>query len=234
MQVLSRRLRFLAILVVAGALVAACGDGSSSPSASNSSPSGGTSGTGGGGGTSGGTNTAPTISGKPQGQVLQGQQYVFAPSASDANGDKLTFSVTNLPSWATFDAATGRISGMPSSGDIGTYQSITIKVSDGQSSVALASFSIEVVATATGSVTLGWQAPTQKTDGSPLTNLAGFKIYWGTTPGDYTNSVTLSNPGVTTYVVDQLTPATWYFVATALDGGGVESNFSNAASVVVN
>jgi hypothetical protein len=165
---------------------------------------------------------------------MQGSQYAFTPSASDPDGDKLTFSVKNLPSWAAFSSSTGKISGTPSAGDIGTYQGITITVSDGQSTVSLAPFSIEVVATATGTVTLSWSAPTQNTDGSPLTNLAGYKIYWGTSKGNYTHSATLNNPGVTTYVVDQLTPATWYFVATAFDSAGVESSFSNPASKTIN
>lgn len=219
-------LRLLFAAIVIGALCAACGDGSSSsPTASNTGP-----GTGG----STGANQAPTISGKPQTQTMQDSQYAFTPSASDADGDTLTFSVTNLPGWATFDSSTGKISGTPGSADIGTYQGITITVSDGQQSVSLASFSIDVVATAVGSATLSWTPPTQKTDGSPLTDLAGYKIYWGTSKGNYTHSATLSNPGLTSYVIDQLTPATWYFVATAFDSSGVESSFSNAASKTIN
>jgi hypothetical protein len=90
-----------------------------------------------------------------------------------------------------------------------------------------------VVATATASVTLSWTPPTQNTDGSALTNLAGYKVYWGTTQGSYPNSVTLNNPGLSTYVVTQLTPATWYFTMTALNAQGIESALSNAASKIV-
>ena len=42
-------------------------------------------------------------------------------------------------------------------------------------------------------------------------------------------SVTIENPGLTSYVVEQLTPATWYFVATALNAQGIESGESNVA-----
>ena len=77
---------------------------------------------------------------------------------------------------------------------------------------------------------LTWTPPAQYTDGTPLTDLAGYKVYWGTTPGSYTNSVTLSNPGLSSYVVDQLTPATWYFALTAVNTAGVESDLSNQAS----
>ena len=68
------------------------------------------------------------------------------------------------------------------------------------------------------------------TDGSPLTNLSGYRVYWGTARGDYRNTVTLNNPGLTTYVVENLAPATYYFAITAVNAAGSESAFSNAAS----
>jgi putative Ig domain-containing protein len=179
----------------------------------------------------GGTgNQAPTISGSPPGSVVQGTAYAFTPTASDPDGNTLTFSVTNLPAWASFNATNGRISGTPTSGQVGTYSNIRISVSDGTTSTSLAAFSIQVVGTATGSAMLTWTPPTQNTDGSPLNNLAGYRVYWGTQQGNYPNSVTLSNPGLASYVVDQLTPAQWYFVVTAYSSTGVESGFSNMAS----
>ena len=48
-----------------------------------------------------------------------------------------------------------------------------------------------------GSATLSWAAPTKNEDGTALTDLAGYKLYWGTTPGSYPNSVTINNPGRT-------------------------------------
>jgi hypothetical protein len=86
---------------------------------------------------------------------------------------------------------------------------------------------------ATGSATLTWYPPTQNTDGSPLRNLGGYRIYWGTTQGTYPNSVTINNPGLATYVVEQLRPARWYFVVTALTTTGIESSFSNVATKTV-
>jgi hypothetical protein len=175
-------------------------------------------------------NQAPTISGTPASQTLQGQQYTFTPAASDANGDTLTFSISNKPSWATFTAATGKLSGSPTSAQIGTYSNIQISVSDGKVTVNLPAFSINVVATATGSAMLSWTPPTQNTDGTALNNLAGYRVYWGTSQGNYTNSTTLSNPGLSSYVVEQLTPATWYFALTAINAAGAESSYSNVAS----
>ena len=179
-------------------------------------------------------NQAPSITGNPPTSVMQGTQYTFTPSASDANGDVLTFTITNRPSWATFTTSNGRLQGTPGQGDLGTYANISISVTDGAATASLATFGIEVVATATGSATLSWVSPTQNSDGTPLTNLAGFKVYWGTTMGSYPNSATLDNPGLSSYMVDQLTPATWHFVMTSFNSQGVESSFSNVASKTIN
>ena len=186
--------------------------------------------TSGGGGSGGGGNQAPTISGSPPASVTQGTAYSFTPSAADPDGNSLTFTIANLPAWATFSSSTGRISGTPTSGQVGTYSNIAISVSDGSMSASLPAFSIQVVGTATGSATLTWNPPTQNSDGSALNNLAGYRVYWGTQQGNYPNSVTVPNPGLASYVVDQLTPAQWYFVVTAYSSNGVESGYSNVAS----
>ncbi len=81
-----------------------------------------------------------------------------------------------------------------------------------------------------GSATLSWTPPTQNTDGSPLTDLAGYKIYYGTESGNYQTSIQIDNPGIAIYVVENLTPNTYYFVLTAFNSSGVESLFSNEAS----
>ena len=180
------------------------------------------------------TNSAPTISGSPPTQVNANTAYGFTPAASDADGDPLTFSISGKPAWATFNTATGRISGTPSDADVGTYSNIRITVSDGSASATLGPFSITVQAVSLGSVTLNWTPPTQNDDGSTLTDLAGYKIYWGTTPGVYPNSVTLNNPGLTSYVVDNLAPGTYEFVATSFNSSGMESAYSNAATRTVN
>src|SRR4029453_16443121 len=83
-------------------------------------------------------NRVPTISGTPQGSVKAGSAYAFRPTAADADGDTLTFSITNKPAWAAFNTTTGQLSGTPASASAGTYSNIAIKVSDGKASVALA------------------------------------------------------------------------------------------------
>ena len=90
---------------------------------------------------------------------------------------------------------------------------------------------LAAVASAKGTTTLSWLPPTRNDDGTPL-KLTGYRIYWGLTEGYYTNSVTLDNPGLTRYVVEQLAPATYYFVATALSTDG-ESEPSNVIAMKV-
>ena len=174
-------------------------------------------------------NTPPTISGTPPATVQANSPYAFTPTASDVDGDTLTFSVQNLPPWATFNANSGALGGTPGDGDVNTYSGIVISVSDGASNASLDPFSITVEAVNLGSASLAWDAPTLNTDGSPRTDLAGYRVYWGQ-GGNFPNSVTINNPGVTSYLVEGLAPGTWQFRTTAFSSSGVESDFSNVAS----
>jgi hypothetical protein len=178
------------------------------------------------------SNSAPTISGNPTTAININDLYSFVPNASDADGDTLTFSGENKPGWASFNAGTGELSGQPSLADVGVYSNIRISVSDGTASASLSAFSISVDQVGTFSTTLSWTAPIQNEDGTTLEDLAGYKIYWGTTPGVYTNSVNVE-AGLTTYVVDNLAPGTYEFVATAINSSGVESRYSNVATKVL-
>ena len=178
-------------------------------------------------------NSAPTIAGSPVGSTTYGEMYEFIPNASDADGDTLTFDVQNKPNWAQFNTSTGRLYGQPTRADIGDYNGIVIGVSDNTNSASLPAFSVAVTQAALGSVTLNWTAPTQNSDGSALTDLAGYKIYYAKNSGPYDRSVVLDNPGMTTYVVEQLSPATYYFAATAVNSMGVESSYSAEVSRTV-
>ena len=85
----------------------------------------------------------------------------------------------------------------------------------------------------TSSTTLSWTPPTQNSDGSPLTDLAGYKIYYGNESGNYRTSIHIDNPGIAIYVVEYLRPNTYFFVITAINSSGVESQFSNEVSNLV-
>ena len=173
------------------------------------------------------SNDAPEISGSPYTAILVGDVYSFTPSASDADGDQLTFSIRNQPGWAIFDSITGRLSGSVLPGDEGVYDEIRISVSDGNTSRSLPDFSITVTNSAIGAMTLYWTPPTQNTDGSALTDLAGYNVYYGLSQGSYPNRVRIDNPSISTYMVENLLPNTYYVVATSFNTQGVESSFSN-------
>jgi hypothetical protein len=177
-------------------------------------------------------NGPPVISGSPRASVVENNRYSFVPTANDPDGDPLTFSVDGLPGWANFDSSDGSVTGTSSAADVGEYRGISVSVSDGKARDSIGDFSIEVLAagSAIGSVSLSWQAPTENEDGTALTDLAGFKIYWGTTPGRYPNSVTIDNPSVTAYVVENLAPGEYEFVGTSFNAAGVESRYSSPVS----
>jgi len=278
-------------------------------------------------------NRVPTISGTPPSSVVAGQLYSFTPTAADADGDALTFSIQNKPSWANFSTATGALTGTPTVAN-STYSNIRITVSDGKSSASTNAFSITVTAAPsppsgptltfsatpggtyaalagatvsgsinvrlsdcttgpwtfsvdgatvnterlcpyalvddnvlydtrtlsngthtiravgpstvtatftvsngsaplTGSAMLNWRAPTQNTDGSTLIDLAGFRILYGSSPGALTRSIDIANPGVGTYVVQNLTSGQWYFTVRGYNASGIESGNSNVGSKTI-
>jgi len=173
------------------------------------------------------TNLPPSITGSAPTRAAVGEDYNFNPVATDPDGDPISFSATGVPTWLAFDPASGRISGRPSAADVASYTGIRITVTDGKASASLRIAKLEVVATAAvgspGSATLDWEAPTVNADGTPLTNLVGYNIRFGTSPGVMDQLVEVRNPGITTYVVDDLAPATWYFAISSVNSEGVES-----------
>src|SRR5690606_9947467 len=82
-------------------------------------------------------NLPPEISGNPRRTATVGETWSFTPNASDPDGDPLTYSVQNAPSWTQFDSSNGRLSGVPQASDEGRYQGISITVSDGVSTASL-------------------------------------------------------------------------------------------------
>jgi Putative Ig domain len=179
-------------------------------------------------------NVAPTISGAPATTVVAGNAYRFTPTASDADGNTLAFTISSRPAWATFSTATGALTGTPTTAQVGSYTNIVISVSDGTVSRALPAFAITVTAaTATGTAALSWAAPTQNTDGSALTDLAGYRIYHGTSATALNDVVQLSGAGITSYSYTQLASGTHYFAVSAYSGSGVESALSATGSKAI-
>jgi hypothetical protein len=175
-------------------------------------------------------NAPPTISGTPISTVTAGSAYSFTPAAKDSDGNALTFSVQNKPAWATFNTTTGQLLGTPTSANVGSYANVVIAVSDGQASASLPAFTLTVSPSPIRSAALSWTAPTQNTDGSALTDLGGYRIYYGTSASALNQTITVSNAGLTTYVIDSLATGTWYFAVKSFDTGGVESDLSGVVS----
>jgi hypothetical protein len=186
-----------------------------------------------GSGTSG--NRAPVLSGTPSTSVVVGNAYAFRPTGSDPEGRTLTWAISNKPAWASFSTTTGALTGTPAASNVGTYSNIGISATDGTNRTSLPAFNIAVnsVGTSTGSATLSWTPPTRNTNGTTLSNLAGYRIYYGTSPSALTRTVTLSNAGLTRYVINDLSAATWYFSIRAYTSTGVESTGSNTLSKVI-
>lgn len=76
-------------------------------------------------------NNAPVITSTAVTGVDEGQNYVYQVNASDSDGDLLTFSLTQAPSWLSIDSSTGLISGTSPEVNVDTDYAVTIEVSDG-------------------------------------------------------------------------------------------------------
>jgi hypothetical protein len=137
--------------------------------------------------------------------------YYFQPTRS-VSSSMVTFKVTGLPTWAHFDSSTGALSGIPQT------REVTAPVSD---------------SSASGAVLLSWQAPTENVDGSPVSNLAGYHIYYGKTADELTSTVTVSGADTTSYVVKGLEEGAYFFSVVAFNSAGMVSGKSNLADQTV-
>lgn len=118
------------------------------------------------------------------------------------------------------------LTGTFETGPLGDTTTFSLSCSNGAEN-ALASVTVEVL-----DKTIRWQAPTQNEDGSPLTDLGGYVVYWGTQSRDYTNSYTIESPSTTEWEAD-IAPGRYYFALTAFDGEGNESDYSNELLKVI-
>ena len=176
-------------------------------------------------------NHAPTITGTPVTSGTVGQPYAFRPTAADADGNALTFSIANKPSWATFETSTGTLHGTPTVAS--STSNVTISVSDGKTKSSLAPFSISILPAAMGQVNLHWTPPTQNTDGTPIASLSGYRISYGNVSGRYDVELNVSGASVSNVVIERLEPGTYYFAVKAVAANGVVSDFSNEVSKVL-
>jgi hypothetical protein len=76
-------------------------------------------------------NDAPNISGSPTNTIAVEESYNFVPDITDPDGDNLTVSIENKPSWMIFNSQTGLLIGEPATADIGVYTNMILTVTDG-------------------------------------------------------------------------------------------------------
>ena len=84
-----------------------------------------------------------------------------------------------------------------------------------------------------GTATLTWTPPSLNTDGSAADNLTGFRIYFGTSPTNLTQSIDVAGPMVTSYTVTGLASGTVYFAVSAMNSLGVVGVKTNVVSKVI-
>jgi hypothetical protein len=88
-------------------------------------------------------------------------------------------------------------------------------------------------AAGTKAVVIDWDAPTEYEDGSPFIDLAGYRIWYGSAPGNYSSLLEIA-PGMTSHKLHSLAPATYYFSITAYNYEGAESTLSNEIMIRLN
>jgi uncharacterized OB-fold protein len=175
-------------------------------------------------------NQAPVISGTAPSTAAVGESYSFTPVANDADGDNLSFSISEQPDWASFDSQTGTLEGIPETADLGSYNDITITVTDGANTSTLTAFSITVeTAPEVGSVTLNWDAPLEREDGKTLSpsEIEGYRIYMGDSADTLELVMDVSDNTISQYKLNEIAVGTHYFSVSVYDVEGNESNLSN-------
>ena len=151
------------------------------------------------------------------------------PGVARNGNTALTWTSANVTSCTASGAWSGTkaTSGSESVGPITQDSTYSLNCSgSGGSAVAMTTVSLR-------EAVLSWQAPTKNVDGSTLTNLSGYKIYYGTSSKSYTQTVSVSGASTTTWTLS-LAPGTYYFAMTAVDTTGAESAKTNEVSKTIN
>jgi hypothetical protein len=180
--------------------------------------------------------TMITIQGAPPPSATVGTEYSFQPKVSSSS-TAVTFAISGQPPWIAFDGSTGALSGTPLAKDEGATGHIVITARNGSYSTSMTPFTIRVnpatASSAVASAVLSWAAPTENADGSPITDLAGYRIFYGTSPTELTKSVNVAGARSTTYVIQGLDSGTYYFSIVAYNSIGLGSHYSSLASTVL-
>ena len=146
---------------------------------------------------------------------------------------KVTVTLAGAPTYTTtFSSSTtfSRVVTLKFRADAPGTLRVTYSQTAGTGSINMQAAALSQAASST---ILTWAAPALNSDGSPLTDLAAFKVYWGTTQGAYSQSTKIASATARTYTVNGLTTGKWYFVVTALNSTGDESPYSSVWSKTI-
>lgn len=188
---------------------------------------------------------APPADGSPSPQSAGGPTVVI--TSPDAAEIDTTDDAMDLGGTASSDAGVSSVAWETDKGQSGAASgtetwsveqvplelganTITVTATDAAGATHSDSILINRESDGTGSATLSWEAPTERTDGTALTDLAGYRIHYGRMTGVYDYQIDINTPGIATYVVENLVPGDWFFAVTAYDTSGLESDFSNEAT----
>jgi hypothetical protein len=163
-------------------------------------------------------------------QFGEGTTVTLSGSADDAEDGDLSSSIM----WVSdLDGVLGTGASIDVQLTSGTH-TITATVTDSEGSSEEQLVSLTINATS-GVATVTWTPPTENTDNSPLTDLAGFKIYYGVDQNQLTETLVIEDPNATSWDISELAEnTTYYFAVTAFNSQGVESELSNIVSKTIN
>ena len=143
--------------------------------------------------------------------VNQGGSTVLSWSSNDASGCQAS------GGWG----GSRPVQGSASVGPISQQTTYTLSC-NGTGGTGMVMLSVRV----NGTVTLSWQSPAARVDGTPIDELGGFRIFYGSRSRDYREMVEVRNEDATQRSF-QLASGSYYFAMTAFDGDGLESGYSN-------
>jgi hypothetical protein len=161
-------------------------------------------------------------------------------SAAATTADTDTAPALVSPSVGVIDRSSG-VDSTPSTASVASNTTSTVTTAtaatttpaSGTNTSSTVAKTTAPVTTVNGVATLDWLPPTENSDGSTLTNLAGYTVYYGTSPDNLAQSVKVTNPGLTAYAVTGLSSGTWYFAVTSYSADGVESSRTTTVSTKI-
>lgn len=110
-------------------------------------------------------------------------------------------------------------------------QNVTNLLSDATYTLICVTPAVPSIPAVLATANLRWIPPTQNTDGSSLTNLAGFRALYGSSASALSQTIDIPGAGVAAYTVEGLTTGTWFFAVKAYTSNGAESDLSNVVSI---